>query len=87
MATVTKTYLLAVVSIAIGASYQFFSFNIVNTTQTVVVGWIEWPDRATRDRGMAAIMQDHRMREAPPAWNGPLAIFGGFTPIHDTARA
>jgi hypothetical protein len=26
------------------------------------------------------------MREAPPAWNGPLAIFGGFTPILDTAH-
>jgi uncharacterized protein YbaA (DUF1428 family) len=55
--------------------------------ETVVVGWIEWPDRATRDRGMGAIMQDPRMREALPAWNGPLAIFGGFTPIHDSARA
>ena len=36
---------------------------------------------------MAALMQDPRMRETPPAWNGPLAIFGGFTPILDTAHA
>jgi uncharacterized protein YbaA (DUF1428 family) len=55
--------------------------------ETVIVGWIEWPDKATRDRGMGELMQDPRMRETPPAWNGPLAIFGGFTPIHDTARA
>ena len=34
-----------------------------------------------------ALMQDNRMRETPPAWNGQLAIFGGFTPIHDTAHA
>ena len=55
--------------------------------ETVIVGWIEWPDKPTRDRGMAALMQDQRMRATPPAWNGPLAIFGGFTPIHDTAHA
>lgn len=55
--------------------------------ETVIVGWIEWPDKQTRDRGMGEMMQDQRMREAPPAWNGQLAIFGGFTPIHDTAQA
>jgi uncharacterized protein YbaA (DUF1428 family) len=55
--------------------------------ETVVFGWIEWPDRATRDAGMGALMQDPRMREIPPAWNGPLAIFGGFTPILDTGDA
>lgn len=54
--------------------------------ETVIVGWIEWPDKATRDRGMGALMQDQRMRETPPGWNGPLAIFGGFSPIHDTAQ-
>ena len=55
--------------------------------ETVVFGWIEWPDKPTRDRGMGALMQDPRMRETPPAWNGQLAIFGGFTPILDTVHA
>ena len=55
--------------------------------ETVVFGWIEWPDKPTRDAGMGALMQDPRMRETPPAWNGQLAIFGGFTPILDTAHA
>jgi uncharacterized protein YbaA (DUF1428 family) len=54
--------------------------------ETVIVGWIEWPDKPTRDRGMGALMQDPRMRETPPAWNGQLAIFGGFAPIHDSAH-
>jgi uncharacterized protein YbaA (DUF1428 family) len=36
---------------------------------------------------MRALMQDPRMRETPPAWNGQLAIFGGFTPIFDTSHA
>ena len=52
--------------------------------ETVVFGWIEWPDKPTRDAGMGALMQDPRMHETPPVWNGPLAIFGGFTPILDT---
>ena len=55
--------------------------------ETVVFGWIEWPDKATRDLGMRALMQDTRMRDAPPAWNGQLAIFGGFAPILDTIHA
>jgi uncharacterized protein YbaA (DUF1428 family) len=55
--------------------------------ETVVFGWIEWPDKQTRDAGMGALMQDPRMQDAPPAWNGPLAIFGGFTPILDTGHA
>ena len=55
--------------------------------ETVVFGWVEWPDKATRDLGMRALMQDPRMRDAPPAWNGELAIFGGFAPILDTSHA
>ena len=55
--------------------------------ETVITGWIEWPDKPTRDAGMGALMQDPRMREMPPAWNGPLAIFSGFTPILDTGHA
>jgi uncharacterized protein YbaA (DUF1428 family) len=55
--------------------------------ETVVVGWIEWPDKPTRDAGMGALMQDSRMRDMPPAWNGKLAIFGGFATILDTGHA
>jgi uncharacterized protein YbaA (DUF1428 family) len=58
-----------------------------NDTETVVFSWIWWPDKATRDAGMQALMQDTRMRDAPPAWNGQLAIFGGFAPILDTIHA
>jgi uncharacterized protein YbaA (DUF1428 family) len=55
--------------------------------ETVVFGWIEWPDKPTRDAGMAALMQDARMRQAPPPWNGRLAIFAGFVPVLDTLDA
>jgi uncharacterized protein YbaA (DUF1428 family) len=55
--------------------------------ETVIFGWIEWPDKATRNAGMGALMHDPRMRETPAPWNGPLAIFGGFAPILDTDPA
>jgi uncharacterized protein YbaA (DUF1428 family) len=55
--------------------------------ETVVLGWIEWPNKPTRDAGMGALMRDPRMRETPAAWNGQLAIFGGFAPILDTGHA
>ena len=55
--------------------------------ETVVFGWIEWPDKPTRDAGMAALMQDPRMRATRPVWNGQLAIFGGFAPVLDTNQA
>ena len=53
----------------------------------LVYGRIEWPDKPKRDAGMGALMRDPRVRETPPAWNGPLAIFGGFAPILDTSHA
>lgn len=54
---------------------------------TIVFGWLEWPDRATRDAAFARVMQNEEMRAIPPVWNGALAIFGGFTVILDTASA
>ncbi|MDO7843718.1 DUF1428 domain-containing protein [Sphingomonas immobilis] len=54
--------------------------------ETVVFGWIEWPDKATRDAAWGALMSDPRMAEAKPVWNGPTAIFGGFAPVFDTAH-
>jgi uncharacterized protein YbaA (DUF1428 family) len=55
--------------------------------ETVIFGWIEWPDKATRNAAWGALMADSRMRDSAPPWNGPLAIFGGFEPIFDTDHA
>ena len=54
--------------------------------ETVTFGWIEWPDKATRDNGWGALMAEGVMRRNPPVWDGPRAIFGGFAPLLDTDR-
>jgi uncharacterized protein YbaA (DUF1428 family) len=48
--------------------------------ETVIYSWIEWPDKATRDSGWQAVMEDPRLaREAP--FDGKRMIYGGFAPI------
>ena len=50
--------------------------------ETVVFAWIEWPDKAARDAGMAKAMADPRMSPGNPMpFDGKRMIFGGFTPV------
>jgi len=55
--------------------------------ESVVFSWIEWPDKATRDAGMAKMMDpnntDPRMdpERNPMPFDGKRMIFGGFTPV------
>jgi uncharacterized protein YbaA (DUF1428 family) len=53
--------------------------------ETVVFSWIEWPDKATRDAGMAKMMADPRMDPAvnPMPFDGKRMIYGGFAPVVD----
>ena len=50
--------------------------------ETVVFSWVEWPDKATRDAGMAKVMADPRMAAAGDMpFDGKRMIFGGFAPV------
>lgn len=55
--------------------------------EDVVFSWIEWPDKATRDAGMAKMMSpdfsDPRMDPAknPMPFDGKRMVFGGFVPV------
>jgi uncharacterized protein YbaA (DUF1428 family) len=55
--------------------------------ETVVFSWIEWPDKATRDAGMAKVMADPRLspEQFAPIFDGKRMIFGGFMPVVDLA--
>ncbi len=48
--------------------------------ETVVLSWIVWPDKATRDAGMAKVMQDPDMspESNPMPFDGQRLIFAGF---------
>ncbi len=50
--------------------------------ETVVFSWIEWPDKATRDAGMARMRTDARM-QGPMPFDGKRMIYGGFAPLLD----
>jgi uncharacterized protein YbaA (DUF1428 family) len=51
--------------------------------ETVVISYIEWPDKATRDAGMEKVTRDPRMQFAdrPPAFDGRRLIAAGFFPM------
>lgn len=51
--------------------------------ETVVLSWIVYPDRATRDAINAKVMADPRLKAmmADPPFDGTRMIFGGFETI------
>lgn len=51
--------------------------------EMVVVSYVEWPDKATRDAGMEKVTNDPRMQfdNQPPAFEGRRLIAGGFKPM------
>ena len=53
--------------------------------ETVVFSWIWWPSKEKRDAGMAAAMQDPRLKEGmdPMPFDGQRMIYGGFEVIVD----
>jgi uncharacterized protein YbaA (DUF1428 family) len=53
-------------------------------SETVTFGWLEWPDKATRDAAFAGMANDADMQALAPPFDMQRAIFGGFVPILDT---
>jgi uncharacterized protein YbaA (DUF1428 family) len=54
--------------------------------ETVASGWLIWPDKATRDAGMAKMMEDPRMQSDvnPMPFDGQRMIYGGFQDLLET---
>jgi uncharacterized protein YbaA (DUF1428 family) len=53
--------------------------------ENIVYSWVEWPDKATRDKGWKKAMEDPRMQPDPASmpFDGQRMIYGGFKPILD----
>ena len=49
--------------------------------ESVVIGWAVWPDKATAEAGMGAVMQDPSMAEMEMPFDGQRLVYGDFTPI------
>lgn len=48
--------------------------------ETVVFAWMTWPDKATRDKAFAGMMEgDMDMADMP--FDGKRMVYGGFVPI------
>ncbi|HEV7608434.1 MAG TPA: DUF1428 domain-containing protein [Steroidobacteraceae bacterium] len=56
--------------------------------ETIVFSWLEYPDKATRDKANQKIMSDPKMKAlgAQMPFDGQRMIFGGFAPINDTGK-
>ncbi|MBX3248558.1 MAG: DUF1428 domain-containing protein [Myxococcales bacterium] len=52
--------------------------------ETPLFSWITWPDKATRDAGMVAVMEDIKSAPQPleMPFDGQRMIFGGFEVLH-----
>jgi len=65
---------------------QYSSFIKVAGAQEgeiVVMSWVEWPDKAARDAGMAKVTGDPRMQfeGLVPVFDGSRLVAGGFLPM------
>ncbi|AXB76869.1 DUF1428 domain-containing protein [Novosphingobium sp. P6W] len=70
-----------------GKQTDFFRCVDAKEDEAVVFSWIEWPDKATRDKAMSKIedlmKNDPRMNPEtnPMPFDGMRMIYGGFTPV------
>lgn len=57
--------------------------------ETVVISYVEWPDKAARDAGMEKVTNDPRMQfgDQAPAFDGTRLIAAGFKPMIGGAGA
>lgn len=60
-----------------GETTSFIKAVQLKEDETVVCGFVIWPDRETKDKGMAAAMSDERMA-GPMPFDGKRLIFGSF---------
>jgi uncharacterized protein YbaA (DUF1428 family) len=57
--------------------------------EDIVFSWVEYPDKATREKANEAMMNDPAMKDMGKTmpFDGQRMIYAGFTPINDTGEA
>ena len=63
-----------------GKVTDFYRAAHAGDGEDIVFAFLEWPDKAARDAGMKAVMEDERMKTMPSQmpFDGKRMIFGGF---------
>ena len=64
-----------------GERTDFYRAVAATEDETPVFGWIEWPDKATRDAGWDKMMKDERMAGHKQPFDGKRMVFGAFDAI------
>jgi uncharacterized protein YbaA (DUF1428 family) len=71
-----------------GEVTDFYRAVKAEEDEKVVFSFIEWPDKATRDKAWEKIMNDKSLKpEGEMPFAGQRMFWGGFEPIVDTAKA
>lgn len=67
-----------------GQQTDFYRAVAAQEGESVVVSWVEWPDRAAADEAWGKMQADPDMEQmAQMPFDGKRMIFGGFEPILD----
>lgn len=68
-----------------GKQTDFFMAVKAEEGENVVFSWIVWPDKATRDKGNKAAMEDPRFADMPvlDIFDGKRMIYSGFSVLVD----
>ena len=67
-----------------GANTSFYTAVKCEDGEKIATGYVVWPDKAARDKGMQAMMEDERMKESGDMpFDGKRLIYGGFEMIVD----
>jgi len=66
-----------------GERTDFYRAVDAKEDETIVLSWVVWPDKATRDQGMEKLMSDPRMADEsnPMPFDASRLIYGGFDMI------
>jgi uncharacterized protein YbaA (DUF1428 family) len=60
-----------------------------NADEEFIFSWVEYPDKATRDRANESLRNDSQMTESMKSmpFDGERMIWGGFEPVNDSGKA
>lgn len=71
-----------------GKVTDFFMAVKAEAGENVVFSWMVWPDKESRDKGWAKMMQDDRMKpEGEMPFDGMRMFWGGFDVLFDSKDA